>query len=126
MSRQMGVIVIALCTMTSMPARAHDWFTGLKDPITNHACCTGYSGPTTHVDCKEIPKELLDSGAIVEVKEGYHVRLTLEQARYFNDQTTAPIDEIVEWNRVQPGLASGLYMCIWKDAVNCFFGPSNT
>jgi len=41
------VPLIVLCTSS---ARAHDWYTGLVDPVTGYSCCGGY-------DCHPVARE---------------------------------------------------------------------
>lgn len=113
--------VIIILILLTAPAFAHDWFSGLTDPISNAPCCSGPK--STAPDCKVIPPELLENGAITEVKEGYQVDLTLEQARYFNSQTFAPVKELVPMNRVQGAPQWGL--CIYNNRVQCFMAPNN-
>jgi hypothetical protein len=118
--------IALLLAVYAAPAEGHDWFTGTTDPVTGHACCTGPGLSFAHVDCMAVPADLLTAGVIEETAQGYRVRLTLDQAKRFNDQTTRPIDEVVPWSRVQPGLSQGVAICIWQNAVNCFFTASNT
>jgi hypothetical protein len=42
-----GACVVCLCTS---PAFAHDWYTGLVDPVTGYSCCGGQ-------DCRPVPRE---------------------------------------------------------------------
>jgi hypothetical protein len=40
-------ISVSLCTSSAV---AHDWYTGLVDPITGNSCCGGQ-------DCRPVPRE---------------------------------------------------------------------
>lgn len=113
---------VAVLYLLTSPTAAHDLFSGLTDPVTKQGCCFGIG---LGVDCMAIPKDVMDSGAITETAAGYHVELTLEQAKRFNKNSTAAVSEEVVWKRVQPGLAQGLAMCITGNHVQCFFAPSN-
>lgn len=113
---------LAILLLMSGAAQAHDWFEGTIEPITNLPCCSGNTG-STHVDCQPIPAEM--SGIIQEMEDGYRVTLTLDQAKFFNDQSTNPVDEVVEYASVQAGLSNGFAMCIYNNHVRCFFVPSN-
>lgn len=118
-----SIIVFAIASMAlSTGAHAHDWFTGTTDPTGLGGCCTGPNDPNP--DCKPVPADMV--GVITEVSEGYRVVLTIEQARFFNKATTAAIDEVVPWKRVQPGMSRGFAICLWQNKVRCFFAPSNT
>lgn len=114
------VLLLTACLISS-PVWSHDWFSNLTDPISNAPCCSGPK--STNPDCKVIPAELLENGAITETKDGFLVDLTLEQARYFNPQTFSPVREVVPMNRVQNAPQWGL--CIFQGRVQCFMVPNN-
>ena len=42
-----GACIISLCTSSAF---AHDWYTGLVDPVTGSSCCGGQ-------DCRPVPRE---------------------------------------------------------------------
>jgi hypothetical protein len=111
--------VCFLILVSGNRVKAHDWFTNLTDPITGHRCCGGS-------DCAEVPPELIASGAIMEIRNGFMVRLSLDQVRYFNKSATMPITQFVPIDRVQSSLTGGFAMCIWSGEVQCFFMPSNS
>jgi hypothetical protein len=109
--------------LIAVPAHAHDWFSQTTDPVSHSGCCFGLG---LNVDCMAVPKDIMDAGAITETQSGYHVELTLEQAKRFNKNSTLPVSDDVEWKRVQPGLSQGFAMCIYQNHVQCFFTASNT
>ena len=115
-------VVLALCTSAGMawiaPAKAHDWFIGLTDPTTGSRCCGG-------TDCAVVPAEFVASGAITETRDGYVIKLNLDQVHHFNKAATKPIAQLVPMNRVQSSQTGGFALCIWKDEVQCFFAPSS-
>jgi len=99
-------------------ALAHDWFIGLLDPVTGSRCCGG-------TDCAVVPAELVAAGAIMQTKDGYLIRLSLDQVHHFNKAASKPITQLVPMNRVQSSQTGGFALCIWKDEVQCFFAPSS-
>lgn len=117
------IFALAALALSAGATSSHDIYAGLKDPVTGSGCCFGYG---MHVDCKSVPKDMMDAGVITETPQGYHVRLTLEQAKQFNDRTTEPVDEDVPMPRVQPGPAEGFALCLHDNHVQCFFTASNT
>lgn len=122
----MNKMVTALVMLfLGTPAQAHDMFLGTIDPIHGWGCCSGYSDTSTP-DCKIVPKEMLDAGVVKEIPTGYHIELTVEQARFFESTTTKPVIEDVEWKRVIPGLSQGFAICVHNNTLYCLFGPSNT
>jgi hypothetical protein len=114
------LVTSVLCILPGMLgiAQAHDWFTGLTDPVTGSRCCGG-------TDCAVVPSDLVESGAISQTQAGYVIRLNLAQVRYFNRSATKPISQLVPMNRVQSNQTGGYALCIWKNEVQCFFAPSN-
>src|SRR5690348_1421085 len=70
-------------------ALSHDWYGSTNDPVFQSNCCGGH-------DCAPV-----DPGWISETKEGFHLAMTLEQARTVNPATQFPVDAIIPWNRVQ-------------------------
>lgn len=118
MKIHLAVFSLALA-LAAIPAASHDWFAGTKDPVSGSGCCGGD-------DCAAIPIELFDVGAVVEMKNGYSVKLTLPQARMFNRDTRKPVEDFLPFARVQPSKTGGFAMCIYQDRVQCFFAPQNT
>jgi hypothetical protein len=47
-----GACIISLCTSSAF---AHDWYTGLVDPVTGSSCCGGQ-------DCRPVPRENIRFG----------------------------------------------------------------
>lgn len=114
------LVAIALMCATG-PALSHDWYSALKDPTTRQGCCGG-------TDCAQVPQELIDSGAVTPVADGFDVRLTVEQARHFNKSTKTDVVEHVPWARVQPDQSkdpngTGYALCIISGTIQCFFAP---
>lgn len=116
----MGCLIVMY--LIAPKALAHDWFTGINDPVTGGSCCSGNS---KDADCSPVPQEFLDAGVITELPEGYRVRLTAEQAKFFYVGNNKAIDQVIEWERVQPGLSRGFALCARYDRVLCFFAPAN-
>lgn len=99
---------------------AHDVFTGTKDSL-GQICCGGSY-------CKEIPFAWIENGSIRPIPNGYHVHLTLEQARAINPGPyTTALDVDLTGSQVQPGISkgSGYAMCIVGGQIRCFFAPMN-
>lgn len=119
--RYIWLVALALLFTIITPAWAHDWFKGTVDPVSKSSCCDQTS---SNPDCAAVPAFMMEAGVIEEVPEGYHVRLTIEQARYFYAPAQNAIDEVVKWERVQPGLSNGFAMCV-RHKVLCFFSASN-
>lgn len=115
-------IALALCISATMAwttgARAHDWFTGLTDPITGSRCCGG-------TDCAAVPPDLIASGAIIQTKDGYLIKLSIDQVHLFNKAGNKPIAQLIPMSRVQSSVTGGFALCIWRDQVQCFFAPSS-
>jgi hypothetical protein len=102
------------------PAHAHSWYSSTNDPAYQSNCCGGH-------DCAPV-----DPAWVSETKEGYHLVMTLEQARTVNPTAVSGIDAIIPWNRVQapPENKDGqpFYACIYdrdrtapRGGVICFF-----
>jgi hypothetical protein len=113
-----GLVILFIWTEH---APAHDWYSALKDPTTNKGCCGG-------TDCAQVPQEMIDSGAVTPVADGFAVRLTWEQARHFNKSTKTAVAEHVPWARVLPDQSkdpngTGYALCIIGGTIQCFFAP---
>ena len=120
-SHYFAAALISAIALFSTPAFSHDQFTAKNDPVTNRSCCGGN-------DCAQVPQEMIDSGAVTPIADGFAVNLTLAQARHFNSATHEPVSEHVPWSRVLPDQSkdpngTGYAMCIVADKVQCFFGP---
>ena len=109
--------------LLAAPASAHEWFTGYRDPIFKWECCGGH-------DCGVIP---LPQKSVTAVRNGYHVRLTTEQARDLNPGTDLPIDGVVTWDRVIESPTGEYATCPFRvrrdeetAGLRCLFVPPNT
>jgi hypothetical protein len=122
------IAFIALLVLTffafSDPANAHGWYSEKTDPVTHRGCCGG----------TECGMWAVQPGAITAEETGYRVRLTTEQARLVRKDTTAPIDALVIYARVQPSEDGNWHLCITKErrdlgfdsapeGVYCLFEP---
>jgi hypothetical protein len=45
-----ALVVADVVMVCISPAYAHDWYTGLVDPVTGYSCCGGH-------DCRPVPSE---------------------------------------------------------------------
>ena len=102
------------------PAQAHGWFSEKSDPVFGWPCCGGH-------DCAPVK---LSSRNIKAEKDGFHIRLSLEETRAINPQSEAPIDCIVTYDRVQPSETDEWAICIMPSnrgtrsaGVFCLFAP---
>lgn len=86
-------LLVMAYLFASLPAEAHSLFTGLYDPETHKGCCND-------ADCKQVPDAWVDAGVITPWEGGYRIRLTLEQARYFNPNMREPVDALFPGERV--------------------------
>ena len=66
-------------------AHAHDWFSRKVDPVFGWRCCGGN-------DCKVIRP---NGRNITAEKDGYRIRLSLEEARAINPVAELPVDGLV-------------------------------
>ena len=48
--RYKALLSAAIVSLCALPALAHDWYTGLVDPVTGYSCCGGQ-------DCRPVPRE---------------------------------------------------------------------
>lgn len=112
------VALLYLGWIALTPAQAHDWYSSTSDPVYQSNCCGGH-------DCAPVEVEW-----VYEVKEGYRLVMTLDQAKTVNPSATAPIDAIIPWSRVQtpPNAQHAFYACIYdsnrappRNGVICFF-----
>jgi len=107
-----------------LSALAHSWYSERRDPLyPAQSCCGG-------MDCAQL---VIEPGVLEAEADGYRVRLTLEQTRRINRFSTAPIDALVVWERVQPSEDGNYHICIMsnhranaRQGVYCLFAPPNT
>ena len=106
-------------------AQAHDWYSQKVDPVHKKGCCGGS-------DCAVLPIDI--PGVLSVEKDGYRVRLTLEQAQKINPYRIQAFDHLIPWDRVQPSEDLNYHICIlakdydvgWRDprdGTYCFFEP---
>ncbi|MFZ5677127.1 MAG: hypothetical protein ACOZAM_29550 [Pseudomonadota bacterium] len=113
------LIVAALVVLVSTRfAAAHDWYSSTSDPVFQSSCCGGN-------DCAPV-----DPAWVSEVREGYRLTMTVDQARTVNPLAQAPVDAVVPWTRIQspPNGDHMFYACIYdtdrsapRHGVICFF-----
>ena len=109
MFSDMRLLAIALLALAFMAAganaEAHELFTGLIDPATKKGCCN-------NGDCKIVPQAWVDAGVVTPHVGGYRVRLTLEQAKFFNSNVSQPVDALFPAERVIWGLPYQWAICL--------------
>lgn len=118
------VVLLFYLLWQCSPARSHDWFIGLADPVTKTSCCG-------KGDCKEMPGIWQDLGVIKAVPGGFHVRLTVQQAQWFNPFRKRPVNAFIARNRMQYGQGETYSLCIRAASIDgpieqgiiCAFGP---
>lgn len=101
----LAAVVVLAWLMLSGPARAHEMFKDLFDPVTKKGCCNDG-------DCKVVPQEWVDAGAVTPHFGGYRVQLTLEQAKFFNPNVNQPVDALFPAERVIWGLPHQWAICL--------------
>ena len=101
-------------------AHAHDWFTTKRDPVFGWGCCGGH-------DCAPFKP---NGRNITAERDGYRIRLTLDEARAINPHASAPVDGVVSYDRVQPSETDEWAICIMESnrgtrsaGVFCLFEP---
>jgi hypothetical protein len=82
--------LIVFFVLATTIARAHEWYSGKRDPIFNQTTCCGGS------DCGPLPAH-----AISQVNGDLRVTLSLEEARRINPRRQEPFDEIIPFERIQ-------------------------
>jgi hypothetical protein len=104
-------------------AHAHSWYSERIDPVFRQSCCGGS-------DCAQL---VISAEVLTAEERGYHIRLTLEQTRRINPHSSAPIDAIVTWERVQPSEDGNYHICLMttrrdneRGGIYCLFAPPNT
>src|SRR4029078_2848367 len=107
-----------ICLIGARLASAHDWYSSTADPVFQSNCCGGH-------DCAPV-----DPSWVSEVQDGYHLTMTLDQARTVNPAAQAPVDAVVPWSRIQspPNADHLFYACIYdtdraapRHGLICFF-----
>lgn len=103
-----AAIAAAAAVLAATPdARAHSWYSGLKNEV-GHGCCGGR-------DCAPI-----EEARVQAVPGGYRVQLP---AGYRFDWPA--IDAFVPNARAQPAkVGSDYHLCYWGNEVKCFFFPA--
>jgi hypothetical protein len=99
-------IILALLVFT-VPAYAHGWYSGKKDPVFNQTTCCG------NTDCAPLPPH-----AISYVNGDLRVTLTLEEARRINPARKEAFDEIIPFERIQivpPEGDAGPHICLMAE-----------
>lgn len=116
------VVACCLSVWLAWPAGAHDWYTKRHDPVFGWHCCGGN-------DCA--PLKISKSNVTAE-REGYRVRLSVDEARAINPYAKWPIDALVPWARVQASETDEWAICVaplnrdpMHGGIFCFFEPAN-
>lgn len=111
----------AVSVILSSSALAHGPSVGKTDPAFNNNCCGGH-------DCAIVPTDW-----VREVQSGFHLVMTLDQAKTVNPSAVLPVSALVPYIRVQPSWDGDYRACIFpKDRSNprggviCFWVPMLT
>jgi hypothetical protein len=120
----MRFLLFAVPLLASMSAAyAHSWYSEKRDPVTGGGCCGGH-------DCEILT---ITPGVLEAVEDGYHIRLTAEQAKRINPSRNVPVDTVIPWDRVQPSEDGNWHICLPTYPVGsmnrdffCFFAPPDT
>jgi hypothetical protein len=124
MIRVLFILGFALFCLAHMKqhAGAHSWYSGKKDPVFKQSCCGG-------TDCATW---LIQPGEYSLEATGVRVRLTLERTRTINKYSTAPIDALVDYTRIQPSEDGNFHLCVMtthrdneRAGIYCLFAPPN-
>jgi hypothetical protein len=125
MKRNLALAAAALVpAMVFAPAaHAHSWYSEKIDPVFRNSCCGGS-------DCAQM---VISEDVLTAEAAGYHIRLTLEQTRRINPYSSAPIDAVVSWERIQPSEDGNYHICVMtshrdnlRGGIYCLFAPPNT
>lgn len=100
--------------ISNRPAQAHDWYTGIHDPVTGGSCCGGS-------DCGPVP---LDADWVQPTATGYHVKMTMEETRTINPNSNHPLDTIIPYARAlaPPSTAKGP-PALYHICIEAYHGP---
>lgn len=101
--------LLALLIAGSLPASAHDWFSGQRDPVRGHSCCGG-------ADCFE-----LSADDVQPIGDGGF--------RFRHPFTGPNVWHTIEAARVQPSRTGNYAGCVWGVGAEggpktCGFAPS--
>jgi hypothetical protein len=114
-----ALVAVFLC----LPASAHSWYSGKKDPVFKSSCCGGTDCATWRIQPGEYSLEAT----------GVRVRLTLERTRTINKYSIAPIDALVDYTRIQPSEDGNFHLCVMtthrdneRAGIYCLFAPPDT
>ena len=117
-----ALLVVVTWYVLAVQAFAHDWFTKYRDPVFGWGCCGGN-------DCKPF---VVNKRNITAEADGFHVRLTLEEAQAINPDALFPIDGVVTYDRVLPSETDEWAICLKRRdrspenaGVFCLFQPPN-
>lgn len=118
-------IAAALVAAFLLPgsAGAHEWFNGFRDPVFGWKCCDGDDCDVVEINGQNITAE----------RDGYRVRLTVEEAKKLNPNTNLPVDGLVPWERVIESPTGQFAACPFiyrRDEATaglwCLFVPPNS
>jgi hypothetical protein len=119
--RTLALIATAILLLSAIAALAHGDYIGKTDPAYNNNCCGGS-------DCATAPTATVSEG-----EGGFHVVMTLDEARTVNPLAMLPIAAVVPWGRVQPSWDGDFHICIFpkdrsapRGGVICFWAPLTT
>lgn len=117
-----AILLSGTILLCATHARAHDWYTYRTDPVTGSRCCGGS-------DCKPVP---LEAKWIARTPQGLHVVMSLAETQLINKSSTAPINEVVPWTRVQEATIDDhdnivlYYLCVTPYREQDYQGRTNT
>lgn len=92
------LILLAVAGVWSNPARSHDWYAGVRNPVTGNGCCGGD-------DCKPIDVSRVEETATEFIVDGKW---------HFNKDEAMPAQD------------AQYHACILGGKPRCFFVPINT
>jgi hypothetical protein len=116
-----AILLVMAYLGASLPAHAHDWYSGTKDPVSGYGCCGGS-------DCA-----IIDPRWVHAVEGGVRIVMTAEQAASINPSTTRPIDAFVPEARIQRSPDYDSHACVYQSdrgapryGVICFWAAGTT